>query len=35
VEGVENEQEWGQLAELDVDAAQGYFLGPPALRTVD
>jgi len=35
VEGIENEQEWDQLAELDVDAAQGYFLGPPALRTVD
>lgn len=34
VEGVENEQEWNQLAELDADAAQGYFLGQPALKTV-
>jgi diguanylate cyclase (GGDEF)-like protein len=35
VEGVENEQEWDQLAELDADAAQGYFLGQPALKSVD
>lgn len=27
LEGVESEQEWKQLVELGVDAAQGYFLG--------
>lgn len=35
VEGVESEAEWEQLANLSVDAAQGYFLGEPQVKPVD
>jgi len=35
LEGVESEIEWNQLAELGVDAAQGYFLGEPQSKPVE
>ncbi|MBQ0712354.1 MAG: EAL domain-containing protein [Porticoccus sp.] len=35
LEGVESELEWKQLAELGVDAAQGYFLGKPQSKPVE
>lgn len=34
VEGVEREEEWQALVDLEIDAMQGYFLGQPASEPV-